>query len=125
MYFFFSSSEPERMTGSEPSLLTAGISEERGADAGHLLDHDDRGQRVGAGAAVASGTWTACRSLATSASSASCGKRASSSTAAANGAIFASASERTDVAEHVVLLGRPVQVEISRSGQGLSRSKDC
>ncbi|CAM5705920.1 hypothetical protein SGLAM104S_09560 [Streptomyces glaucescens] len=28
MYFFFSSSEPERITGSEPSLFTAGISEE-------------------------------------------------------------------------------------------------
>ncbi|SCD69605.1 hypothetical protein GA0115246_104722 [Streptomyces sp. SolWspMP-sol7th] len=27
-YFFFSSSEPEMMTGSEPSLLTAGMSEE-------------------------------------------------------------------------------------------------
>ncbi|CAM5705947.1 hypothetical protein SGLAM104S_09561 [Streptomyces glaucescens] len=34
--------------------------------------------------------------------------------------------QRADgVAEHVVLLGRAVQVEISRSGQGLSRSKDA
>lgn len=28
MYFFFSSSEPERMTGSEPSLFTVGMREE-------------------------------------------------------------------------------------------------
>ena len=47
-----SSSEPASWTGSEPSLLTAGISEDGHADAGDLLDHQHRGQRVGAGAAV-------------------------------------------------------------------------
>lgn len=82
-YFFFSSSEPERITGSEPSLLTAGMRE----DDTQARATSSITMTVASASAPAppysSGTCTACRSLATSASSASCGKRASSSTAAA------------------------------------------
>ena len=47
-----SSSEPASCTGSEPSLLTAGIREDADARAGDLLDDDAGRERVGAGAAV-------------------------------------------------------------------------
>ncbi|CAM5450230.1 hypothetical protein STENM223S_04274 [Streptomyces tendae] len=95
MYFFFSASEPERMTGSEPSLFTAGMREE---DAQTRATSSITMTVASASAPAppySSGTCTACRSFAVSASRASRGKRASSSTAAACGAIFASASERT------------------------------
>ena len=49
---FLSSSEPRRIRPIVPSLLTAGISDDERADAGDLLDHDARGDRVGALAAV-------------------------------------------------------------------------
>lgn len=94
MYFFFRASEPDRMTGSEPSLFTAGIREE---DAQTRATSSITMTVASASAPAppySSGTCTACRSEVTSASRASWGKRASSSTTAAYGAIFASASER-------------------------------
>ncbi len=95
-YFFFSSSEPERITGSEPSLLTAGIREEEAQTRATSSMTMTVASASAPAPPYASGTWTACRSLRVSASRASCGKRACSSTSAANGAIFASASERTE-----------------------------
>ena len=84
------------MTGSEPSLLTAGMREEEA----HTRATSSITMTVARASApappYASGTCTAWRSLASSASRASCGKRPSSSTSAANGAIFASERARTD-----------------------------
>lgn len=94
-YFFFSASEPERITGSEPSLFTAGIREEEAQTRATSSITITVARASAPAPPYSSGTCTACRSEATRASSASCGKRASSSTAAANGAIFASASART------------------------------
>ncbi len=94
-YFFFSSSPPERITGREPSLFTAGMREEE-TQARATSSITMTVARASAPAPpYSSGTCTACRSFATRASSASWGNRASSSTAVANGAIFASTSERT------------------------------
>ena len=124
-YFFFSSSEPERITGSEPSLFTAGIREEEAQTRATSSITITVARASAPAPPYSSGTWTACRSEATRASSASCGKRASSSTAAANGAIFASASAADRLAEHVVLLGRAVQVEIGGTRQDLSLPRDA
>ena len=47
-----SSSDPARISGIDPSLFTAGISDEDDARPGDLLDHDAGRQRVRPGAAV-------------------------------------------------------------------------
>lgn len=90
-----SSSEPASITGSEPSLLTAGISE----DDAHARATSSITITVARASAPAppysSGTCGAWKSAASSASAASCGNLASSSTAAAAGATLASHTART------------------------------
>ena len=95
-YRVLSSSEPDRITGMEPSLFTAGISE----DEPHTRATSSMTMHVASASApwppYSSGTWTAASPAPRSASCASRGNRPCSSTSAANGAIFCSHSARTD-----------------------------
>ncbi len=94
-YFFFSSSEPARMIGIVPSLLTPGISD----DEAHARATSSMTMQVASASAPAppysSPMCGAAKSEATRASYAACGNSLSSSTSAACGATLASQTART------------------------------
>lgn len=123
MYFFFSASEPERMTGSEPSLFTAGIREEDAQTRATSSITMTVASASAAGAAVLLGDVHGVQVVGD--------ERVEGLTGEAGLLVHRGGvrrdlrlGQRADgVPEHVVLLGRAVQVEVSRSGQGLSRSK--
>ena len=94
-YLAFNSALPARIIGSEPNLLTAGINDEDP----QTLATSSIIITVASESAPCPpyfvSTCAAAKSAACSASYASCGKRDSSSTAFAKGAIFFVASART------------------------------